>query len=831
MRPFVLLLMVSPLVLSACPTPVEEPPPQTITDPRELPVGPYDASVRWTEWGIPHVLADDWGSAGFAIGRAHAVDHGCTVFEQIVKVRSERARWFGRGTDDAHVDSDFGWLALDVMGQAERGFLSLEPQMQSALVGYAAGFNAYLDEVGLSGLAAPCRDAEWVQPFDHVDLLAYYLALGLSGSGAVFIENIAQATPPDGSRAEAVDPRSPEVRAAFHEWLRPVREPDWGSNGWGIGADMSSTDGGLLLSNTHFPFEGPRRWWEFQITIPPEEVNVYGSSLVGIAAVNIGFNEHIAWTHTVSSTPRFTAYALQLEPGNPTSYLWDGDYIPMESKEFSVQVESFGSLATETRTLWYSRFGPVVNAPLVGWTDTVAFTFRDGNANNLQMLGTWFGMNRATDLDSFRAAHRDLNGIPWVHTLYADDAGNAFYTDSASAPLLTDAAWDGWRQYVQDDTFASLFADNGAILLPGDDPLYDWHAVDGARMPGLVPFDDAPQLERRDFVANANNNHWLTNPAEPLEGYSPIYLDERTPRSPRTRMNLMYLMDQGSEAASGGDGVWTLAELEAAALDGRAAMAELLRDDVVARCNGVDVTAWPAGGGDTVDLTQACGLLAAWDGKLRLDSVGAIVWRELLGSPLFTGVDFADEGLFFDVGFDPNDPVATPHTLAPPTDGEPDHILTALAHAVERLGETNLALDAALGDAQFQYKGDTTHAVPGGLGREGAIAISDWSGPDDSVLPVPQRPTVVNGPTELTVDGYAINRGNSWIMAVQFGDDGPDARAVMTYSQSADPDRASFDDQSRDLYANGAFRDVLFTEEEIAADPALVVEDLHLDAQ
>ena len=60
---------------------------------------------------------------------------------------------------------------------------------------------------------------------------------------------------------------------------------------------------------------------------------------------------------------------------------------------------------------------------------------------------------------------------------------------------------------------------------------------------------------------------------------------------------------------------------------------------------------------------------------------------------------------------------------------------------------------------------------------------------------------------------------------------GPVARAVMTYSQSADPERASFDDQSADLYAQGALRDVLFTEEAIAADPGLVVDELHLDLQ
>ncbi len=828
-------LLLAIAALPACQSPVIEPPATTITDPLDLPVGPYDASVRWTSWGIPHVLADDWGSAGYATGWAHARDHVCTLAIQIVKVRSERARYFGRGDGDAHVDSDFGWLALDVMGQATRGFLTLDANVQETLVGYAAGYDRYLEEVGPSGLPEPCRDAEWVKPMTHVDLLAYYLSLGLLASGEVFVPNIAQAAPPDGSREPRFsnDPEDPEALAAFRRMLAPLREPGWGSNGWGIGGDRSADGGGLLLSNTHFPYEGSLRWWEFQMTIPPEDVNVYGSALVGIAAVNVGFNEHVAWTHTVSSTSRFTGYALELEPGDPTSYLYDGAYEAMESKDYSVQVLSFGSLATESRTLWSSRYGPMVNAPLVGWTESVAFTFRDGNANNLEMLGTWFGMNRATDLDSFRAAHRDINGIPWVHTMYADDAGDAWFTDSASAPLLSEEAWDGWRQYVQEDTFASLFADNGAILLPGGDPLYEWVVEEGARAPGLVPFDDAPQLQRRDFVANANDNHWLSNPAEPLEGLSEVYGSERTARSPRTRMNLMYLLGEGAEPAAGPDGLWTLPEVEAAALGGRASVAELLLPGVVQRCASVDAAEladWPLGAG-TVDLTEACGLLAAWDGTVSIDSVGAVVWRELLSADAWTGGDFRRAGRLFATGFDADDPVATPNTLAPAPDGEPDPILTALAQGVRRLEQTGIALDARLGDVQFQMKGGAHLAVPGGLGREGAIAISDWSGGgEDKLLPLEVRPPVVNGRSGLTEQGYAVNRGNSWIMAMQFTDEGPVARAAMTYSQSQDPERASYDDQSAQVYGQGTLRDVLFTEEAIAADPELVIDELHLDA-
>jgi acyl-homoserine-lactone acylase len=65
-------------------------------------------------------------------------------------------------------------------------------------------------------------------------------------------------------------------------------------------------------------------------------------------------------------------------------------------------------------------------------------------------------------------------------------------------------------------------------------------------------------------------------------------------------------------------------------------------------------------------------------------------------------------------------------------------------------------------------------------------------------------------------------------MTVSFTPDGPDAQAIMTYSQSSNPESPHFDDQSW-LYAESAFRDIAFTEEEIAADPELETLRLELD--
>ena len=79
----------------------------------------YEATVRRTTHGVAHVLADDYGSAGFGLGYAFAEDHLCTLADQVIKVRSQRARYLGPGALSANINSDFAHLALDVMGTAD----------------------------------------------------------------------------------------------------------------------------------------------------------------------------------------------------------------------------------------------------------------------------------------------------------------------------------------------------------------------------------------------------------------------------------------------------------------------------------------------------------------------------------------------------------------------------------------------------------------------------------------------------------------------------------------------------------------------------------------
>ena len=570
------------------------------------------------------------------------------------------------------------------------------------------------------------------------------------------------------------------------------------------------------MGNPHFPWEGELQLWESHLVIPGE-FEVYGVGLLGVPGVLIGFNDAVAWTHTVSDGQRMTCTRSSSPPGEPTKYYYDGEVRDMDATSLSVDVlQADGTLKTQTRTMCRTQYGPMLALDPFYWTEAFAISYRDANIDNFVLIEQFLRMNMAGSLEEFQQVHHDVTGIPWVNTMAASADGRAWYMDSTPTPNLSQAAIDAWYERSQSG-FTKALADQDVWLLDGSDSRDEWQDNPGSRSPGLVAPDNMPQLERTDFIFNANDSYWLTNPLAPLTGYSPLHGFEQTARSLRTRMNattLLEIADGGGFA--GADGKLDLDELTEAAFANRGFTQELLRDEVVARCTGVSV--WDVDQ-QMVDIAEACDVIAAWDGLLNTDSVGAIVWREWIGD--YAGTLTMEQGALFANPFDVTDPVNTPNGLAPGDVGG-DRALDALARAVLRLDGAGLALDTPLGEAQFARKGDTKIPIHGGNGSEGVTNIVGYSVfRSDLQEPIPRAETLWER-TDLTAEGYQVNFGSSFIMCMQFTDDGPEGRALLSYSQSAEPDSPWFSDQT-ERFSQKQWRPMLWNEADIAADPNLMV--------
>lgn len=385
---------------------------------------PADASaqIRYTRYGVPHIVAKDERGLGYGVGYAYAQDNLCLLANEVLTVSGERSRYFGakgqtlEQRDNLASDLFFTWLNSPAAVDA---FLQAQPaSVQALLAGYASGYNRALVERRRQGLPAECGDGEWVRPISSQDLVKLTRRLLAEGGVGQFVEALAGAQPPTLARAQS----SAGFASALARQERFAAER--GSNAVAVGAQRSANGRGLLLANPHFPWMGGMRFYQMQLTIPGQ-LDVMGAALPGLPVVNIGFNQHLAWTHTVDTSKHFTLYRLQLDPKDPTRYVLDGKSLPMARQTIRVAVKGTdGSLSQIERQVYSSQFGPVVQWPgRLDWDAQAAYSVRDANLENSRVLQQWYQINRADSLAALKGSVEQLQGIPWVNTLAVDQEG------------------------------------------------------------------------------------------------------------------------------------------------------------------------------------------------------------------------------------------------------------------------------------------------------------------------------------------------------------------------------------------------------------------------
>jgi acyl-homoserine-lactone acylase len=217
---------------------------------------------------------------------------------------------------------------------------------------------------------------------------------------------------------------------------------------------------------------------------------------------------------------------------------------------------------------------------------------------------------------------------------------------------------------------------------------------------------------------------------------------------------------------------------------------ELTRDDVVAMCKSFPGGYAPSSSGP-VAVGKSCDVLAKWDVTDRLTSRGALLFRRFWAHAAGT-----QAAALWRVQFDPKDPVNTPRGL----NTRNPQVMQAYGDALTDLAGAGIPVDAPLGQFQRDLRPDGTstpyHGGPGTLGVFNALN-STWNAKTGYVGP--------------------LSHGSSFIQVVAFNGSGcPDARTILTYSQSTNPKDAHYADQTR-LFSRSGWVTDRFCESAIAA--------------
>ncbi|NUT27979.1 MAG: acylase [Streptomyces sp.] len=769
----------------------------------QLSHGGMSAVVRYTEYGIPHIVAGDYKSLGFGTGWAQAADQVCTLADGFATVRGERSRFFGPdAATDFSLSSATTNLSSDLYFQGVRRARTVEKllaepaprgpsrQVEDLIGGFAAGYNAWLKQNRITDPV--CKGAAWVRSVTALDVAARFYAIAVLGGQGGAVDDITSAQPPTGSAARSEGTAGTAGGPDAEALVRAVRKrtaesADMGSNAVAFRGDTTADGRGLLLGNPHYPWHGGRRFWQAQQTIPGE-LNVAGASLLGSPTISIGYNAHMAWSHTVSTGVPFNLHRLTLDPADPTVYVVDGKRHRMTRRTVTVAVKDGTPV---TRTQWWTRYGPVVASTdgelALPWTTTTAYALGDPNASNMRFADTSLDFGKARGTADVLASLARHQGLPWVNTIAADSSGHSLYTQSQVLPRIT----NDLAARCSTDLGKATYPAAGLAVLDGSRGDCALGSDGDALQPGIFGPARMPTLRDAPYAENSNDSAWLANADRPLTGYERVFGNVGTQRSMRTRGAIE---DVAAMAERGG---LTVQDLERQQFVNRVPAGDLAAADVAKACAALPGGTATGSDGKAVDVAEACPVLAAWDRTADTGSRGALLfdrfWRKLSAK-----VPAAQR---WKVPFSAADPVRTPNTLNTDAPG----FATALADAVAELRAAGIALDSRLGEHQVVVRNGQRIPVPGGT--EG---LGVWN----KVEPVWDR--VRGGYTEVTT-------GSSHIQAVGWnGSRCPVARTLLTYSQSSNPNSPHFSDQTR-LFSGEKWVTARFCEKDILASPALKV--------
>lgn len=734
------------------------------------PATPASADIRRTAFGVPHIRAENERGLGFGIGYAYAQDNLCLLANEIVTVNGQRSRYFGpeqftvEQRENRVSDLFFTWLNTS---EAVKAFWDAQPaQVHDLVEGYAAGYNRYLAERREQGLPQQCQ-GEWVRDIAAEDLVKLTRRLLVEGGVGQFAEALAGATPPQATAQ--LDSKAQAYQLADARLQRFAL--DRGSNAVAVGSERSFNGRGMLLANPHFPWVGGMRFYQMHLTIPGK-LDVMGAALPGLPMINIGFNQHLAWTHTVDSSKHFTLYRLQLDPKDPTRYLLDGKSLPLNKQTVTVQVkQADGQVVPVSRDVYSSQFGPIVQWPgKLDWDHQYAYSLRDANLDNDRVLTQWYAMNQASSLKALQDSVHKIQGIPWVNTLAVDDKGQTLYMNLSVVPNVSAdklAKCSDPRIGLQ------------MIVLDGSNSACAWDTDPQAAQKGIYAASQLPQLLRRDFVQHSNDSAWLANPAQPLTGFSPLISQDGQPLGLRSRFALERL------SALGKKGPLAVKDLQQMVMDDNVYLATQVLPDLLKFC-AADL------GADAAALKPVCVSLKGWDGRANLDSGIGLVHFQNIMQALQASPDV------WRVPFDPKDPQHTPRGLAIEQPTVSKALREALLTSAATAQKMGLKPETRWGDIQVVSSGAQQTAIHGGPGTLGIY---------NAIQSVPRE----DGKLEVI-------SGTSYLQVVSFDDKGPHAQGLLAFSLSSDPESKYSRDQT-EAFSKKQWSVLPFTEQQIAADP------------
>ncbi|MEP7354626.1 MAG: penicillin acylase family protein [Acidobacteriota bacterium] len=426
--------------------------------------------------GVPHITAASWQDAIFLQGYSTAQDRLFQMDSMRRLAAGELAEVIGPSALD--LDREARHLRLDRMAEVQDK--GLTPDARAVFAAYARGVNYFIEthrkQLPLEFTILQYEPRPWRVRDTILVSLQMHRMLSTSWRGELSKLHMQQS--------------GDAAKVAF---LYPARLGDEvapGSNAWALSGAHTASGKPMLASDPHLEFNEPSPWYMIHLKAP--DLDVTGASLVGVPAVIIGHNQHIAWGMTNLEFDLQDLYKENMDAQSGRyQYQNQIEQAHLEGEKIPVKGQKpFDSVNIVT------RHGPLVVSDQSGnyvlhWVP-----------NDITTLDFPFlAMNRAGNWDEFNTALQRFSG-PAQNFVYADADGNIGYHVAGMVPIRASAKGPC----------------AGDVPTVGSTADCEWR--------GYIPYADLPQVYNppSGMIVSANQNPFPEDYKYPVTGvFAPTY--------------------------------------------------------------------------------------------------------------------------------------------------------------------------------------------------------------------------------------------------------------------------------------------------------------------
>ena len=751
---------------------------------------PYgEATVRYDEWGVPHVTAENERAAYYAVGYVHARDR---LFQMDLVRRSMRGQ-LAEAFGPRAVESDRFHRQMGFTEAANASWEAMaDTEYGDSVRAYTDGVNRYMDRGDLPvefrlndyrpdpwtptdtllvgkqiswGLSGDFRDLKMAAMRSRLpaatslypDRLAHDSPIvrpgtaqpGQGGPGQGALAGVQGDGTAAGSEARA---RLSDPGALYRSLSRYEREVGIGSNSWVVSGNYTDTGRPMLANDPHLSLMVPPVWYEQHVRVTGEDgYDVRGVTFPGIPSVVIGQNTDVAWGFTNVGADQTDLYTYDWVDNR--TYRYRGG-----TREVSTHTETIRVSGGEDVEVTVEQ---TVHGPLVERSA--------GHGNTTRVAVAWVGLtatrealalhgfNNASGMAEFREYARAMDS-PTQNLVAMSDDGGTYFRITGRYPVRR---VDG--EVVQGDRVFDGSAAEG-----------EWQGFTPygeSSWEGFVPVDENVEVRDPGYLATANQRT-MDDP--------PYYIATSVRYADPYRGARIYeLLDRRAQS---GDPI-TREYMREVQQDVRSKAAEQLAPQLLDARDAMDA-----------DARERAAALEGWEYEMTRDSEAALLFalarEEFVNETLYdeyhaAGLDESYYPHLWTVARLPNDSPWFDDVRTPERETKADVLAAAFEDAVARADRNGWE---TYGDYN---RLDLDHPFP--------VAFVDYD----------ERP--------MDASVYTVNNfryaeggqaGSSWRMLAYPQQDGP-SLGVIPGGQSGDPFSPHYQDQL-DEWATGEYKEMTF---------------------